>query len=376
MRLSPLTKRGVLVGVLLLLLVIIFTVGYSASESIISPKDVKICLTEDILINPVLQESDIWKIDSKAVYTDTQDLVDNDFLGEKNQSQSFEVLIKNVFQTTEDSTTTLTLVESPTLTKRPENLLVDIKSPREMTLLKATEEKVFVHQVKSGESLWDISRMYGINIETIIGANQHIKNIEKLKVGQELKILCEKGIIHRVSSYETLSDISRIYGIGVTEIKRYNSLKSSNLKVGQTLIIPGASPLKLEFRSGFSEDFIWPLSSYKRISSPFGKRGSGMHNGVDLAVATGNLVKAAKSGKVIFAGYASGYGYAVYIKHDDKTTTRYGHNSKLLVKTNGFVYQGETIALSGNTGTSTGPHVHFEIRINDKPQDPLKYLKK
>ncbi len=371
MRLSPLAKREVLGGVLLFAIIIFFTITYSFSEPITPPEEAKICLTEDILLNPILQDREIWKVNSKTVYSENQDISENPILAEKNEYLGF--LLNNSFSET-DSSVNLTLIESPILNTRPENLLVDIKSSREKTLLKAAGVKVSVHKVKSGESLWDISRMYGIDIETIIGANQQDTNINKLKVGQELNILSEKGVIHKVNPYETLSSISRLYGIATKEIMNFNDLKSSNLKIGQTLVIPEAIPLDLECRSGFSEGFIWPVRA--RISSVFGSRWGKMHNGIDLVVSTGTPVKAAKSGKIIFAATASGYGKAVYIQHDDKTVTRYGHNSKLLVKKNDYVYQGEIITLSGNTGVSTGPHLHFEIRINGKPQNPLNYLKK
>ena len=96
---------------------------------------------------------------------------------------------------------------------------------------------------------------------------------------------------------------------------------------------------------------------------------------IDLAVPIGTTVRAAAAGKVIFSGTQSGYGRLVIIDHGNGITTRYGHNSKLLVSVGQWVEAGERIALSGNTGNSTGPHLHFEIRINGSSVDPLKYLK-
>ena len=123
-------------------------------------------------------------------------------------------------------------------------------------------------------------------------------------------------------------------------------------------------------------EYIWPCEG--RISSGFGYRkiavGSRNHKGIDLAVNVGTDVKAAKDGVVTFAGWASGYGYLVKLKHADGDETYYGHNSLLLVQEGDTVAQGAVIASSGNTGRSTGPHLHFEIRLSGTPVNPVNYL--
>ena len=117
-----------------------------------------------------------------------------------------------------------------------------------------------------------------------------------------------------------------------------------------------------------------------RLSSRFGSRSaptkgaSTNHKGVDWALPIGTAVVASNAGTVTKAGWASGYGYAVYIKHADGRETRYAHLSKVLVKVGQTVSQGQRIALSGNTGRSTGPHLHFEIRVNGVAVDPLTQL--
>lgn len=125
--------------------------------------------------------------------------------------------------------------------------------------------------------------------------------------------------------------------------------------------------------------FIKPISG-GRLSSPFGKRSapkkgaSTYHKGMDWAVPTGTAVYASCGGTVSKAGWGSGYGYVVYITHADGSQTRYAHLSKVLVKSGQTVKQGERIALSGNTGVSTGPHLHFEILMNGTQVNPAKYL--
>ncbi len=364
-----LTRRIVVSGVLVIVLLLVFAIAHGASDLSLKPEEIQIDLTKDIMVNPILENRNIWEINEVDMYAERHDLSKNEILA--NGNNTIELFIENAFKVTGTAVDVATSpLPSPTV--RPENIHIDIKSTRENTLLKAAGIKIFVHKVQPGETLWDISRMYGIDLDTLVGANLDITNIEKLKVGQELRILNSKGLIHRVTQYETLSDISRIYGISTKTIMNFNDLKSSRLHVGDTLIIPGVSPSKLEFRSGFSNEFIWPLRG--PLSSPFGIRWGKQHNGIDLAANRNTPVKAAKSGKVIFSGEASGYGKVVYIKHDDNTETRYAHNDKLLVKTGDFVYQGEVISRSGNTGTSTGPHLHFEIRLKGKPVNPLKYL--
>ena len=99
-----------------------------------------------------------------------------------------------------------------------------------------------------------------------------------------------------------------------------------------------------------------------------------MHTGIDIAVPTGTPVHASPAGTVVYAGWMSGYGYLVAIDHGGGLATAYAHNSSLLVKVGEHVSQGQVISLSGSTGHSTGPHVHFEVRINGVPVDALLYL--
>ncbi|MGE5587894.1 MAG: murein hydrolase activator EnvC family protein [Clostridia bacterium] len=125
--------------------------------------------------------------------------------------------------------------------------------------------------------------------------------------------------------------------------------------------------------------FVMPVTG--RISSDFGMRfhpilkKSRFHSGMDIAVPTGTLVRAAADGVVIYSGWVSGYGYTVIIDHGGGLSTLYGHNSSLLVKGGQSVLQGDRIAKSGSTGLSTGPHVHFEVRDNGTPVNPWQWLK-
>jgi murein DD-endopeptidase MepM/ murein hydrolase activator NlpD len=117
---------------------------------------------------------------------------------------------------------------------------------------------------------------------------------------------------------------------------------------------------------------VWPVSG--PITSGFGTRWGRMHEGIDIAVPSGTPVHAAASGTVIYAAWMTGYGNLVVLDHGNGLATAYAHNSSLLVTVGQHVSQGQTISLSGSTGHSTGPHVHFEVRVNGVAVDPLGYL--
>jgi len=135
---------------------------------------------------------------------------------------------------------------------------------------------------------------------------------------------------------------------------------------------------KIKYSGG---KLLWPVPSSSVITSPFGTRYHPIlkqyrtHTGIDIAAQTGASILAAADGQVIFAGYYGGYGYAVIIDHGDGISTLYGHNSALLVKEGDTVKRGQVIAKAGSTGLSTGPHLHFEVRKNGVPVNPMDWLK-
>ncbi len=118
--------------------------------------------------------------------------------------------------------------------------------------------------------------------------------------------------------------------------------------------------------------FIWPVSG--TFTSPFGYRWGRLHAGIDVAVPEGTPLRAADGGSVAIAGWTGGYGNYTCINHGSGISTCYGHQSRLAVSVGQSVSQGQVIGYSGNTGNSTGPHLHFEVRINGNPVDPMGYL--
>jgi murein DD-endopeptidase MepM/ murein hydrolase activator NlpD len=135
-----------------------------------------------------------------------------------------------------------------------------------------------------------------------------------------------------------------------------------------------------------SQDFIggamlWPVSGYSKLSSRFGNRMHPtlrvpkMHTGMDIPCPTGTPIRASNGGTVIMAGWNGSYGNVVMIDHGGKIVTLYAHNSSLAVSEGDVVAQGQTIASAGSTGRTTGPHCHFEVRVNGEYQDPEQWVR-
>ena len=140
-------------------------------------------------------------------------------------------------------------------------------------------------------------------------------------------------------------------------------------RIRQQLARGGSSPV---VGTPSTTGFIWPASG--PVTSGFGMRWGKMHEGIDIAVPYGAPVYASKAGRVEIADWYGGYGNVVVIDHGGGVTTWYGHNSSFTVGVGDYVSQGQQIARAGSTGNSTGPHVHFEIRINGQAQNPMNYL--
>lgn len=232
-------------------------------------------------------------------------------------------------------------------------------------------KRVKVHTVRSGETLWDIAHQHGLNIDSLIGAN-NISNMNSIKPGQKFKILPIKGIIYRVSPGESVASIASKFNIKTETIMKDNNLDNpSNLKIDQELILRGAKP-EFSYKDRLDQKFMYPINT--RITSYYGPRWGRVHEGIDFAAPMGSPIRAVSSGRVVYSGWASGYGYVVIIEHQKGLRTLYAHNSKLLVRNGESVGRGEVISRSGNTGNSTGPHLHFEVQVNGRPENPLNYI--
>ncbi len=151
------------------------------------------------------------------------------------------------------------------------------------------------------------------------------------------------------------------------------SLEAENSKVTARIqaLTGGSGGTPGPIRRG-SGALIWPING--TISSPFGMRWGRLHAGIDIPASVGTPIRAADSGKVILAGSQGGYGNYTCIQHSGSMSTCYAHQSSIGVSVGQSVRQGQVIGATGNTGNSTGPHLHFEVRINGSPVDPVGYL--
>jgi murein DD-endopeptidase MepM/ murein hydrolase activator NlpD len=285
----------------------------------------------------------------------------------------------------------------------PESMLTPLDQAIEDVI--KDQETPGEYEVVSGDTLSEISIKVNIPMDQIIAMNSETLTDENstIRVGDKLIITVPQPelSVERMEQnyYEEIYDADVIYVDNdswyTTQTKilqqpsagfrrvvadvSYLNDREVTRDILKEEVVMEAVPKIVERGTKIPPTYIKPISG-GRLSSNFGRRksptkgASSYHKGVDWSVPTGTAVFASCGGTVARAGWGSGYGYCVYINHEDGRQTRYGHLSKVLVKVGQTVKQGERIALSGNTGVSTGPHLHFEILINGSQVNPLKYL--
>lgn len=271
-------------------------------------------------------------------------------------------------------------------------------------LLTQKQEMQQIYTVQSGDTLSEISLTVGLPLDEIIALNDELENENTLiRVNQELIITVPEPELSvmwtETARYEEAYDlpIEYIYNdewytnqsvtrqqpsagyheAAVLVTRRNDSELERETLYEEILFEPVAKVI--EIGTIIPPSYIKPISG-GRLTSSFGRRNaptagaSTNHKGVDWATPVGTAVCASSAGTVVRAGWGSGYGYVVYINHPNGTQTRYGHLSKIYVSVGQYVNQGDIIAASGNTGRSTGPHLHFEILVNGVQVNPFSYL--
>jgi len=254
-----------------------------------------------------------------------------------------------------------------------------------------TRNKIIEYAVQSGDTVSSIASNFGLNVNTILWENNLSSN-SLIKPGAKLTILPTNGIRHTVAKNENIGKLATKYGVTAEVIIEGNDMEEDEaLKIGQKLFIPGGKKIventtivnrtyagttitqntnsnqKPAYTGG---KLLWPTVG-ARITQYY----SWSHKGLDIANKTGTPLYAAEDGTVERSGWSNGYGYNVIINHGGGLKTLYGHASKLYVKAGDTVSRGEVIAAMGSTGWSTGPHIHFEVRVNGVQQNPLNYIK-
>lgn len=284
-------------------------------------------------------------------------------------------------------------------------------------------EKI-TYRVEKKDTVQSVAKKFGVKPETIMINNQTAMD-NKLKVGEVLTFPSIDGLYYKLQKNETLAKVAKKYGVRVVDIVDYNNINPKKLKAGTTLFLKGVTLKKykdVEARlvaaqqakeeekkerakkgkgkkggaaapppdttgggddggtpvSHSEEGFAFPVR-YAGVTSPFGNRFHPvlkryiLHTGVDL-VAKYVPLRASKAGVVTFAGNMSGYGKIIIIKHENGYETRYAHLSVISTNVGEHVNKGDLIGKTGNSGRTTGAHLHFEIRHNGVPKNPMKYL--
>ena len=266
------------------------------------------------------------------------------------------------------------------------------------------QEKNTAYEVVAGDTLSGISLATNIPLDRLIELNENLENENSIiRIGEELIITIpepELSIVREEELYyeeeydeeiiyidnddwyttetKTMQEPSAGFRRVVAKVQFRNDTEVSRDIVKEEVVMEAVAKIVMR-GTKIPPTYIKPLSGGRK-SSGFGRRraptrgASSYHKGVDWSTPTGTAVFASSGGTVAKAGWGGGYGYVVYINHADGKQTRYAHLSKVLVSSGQSVKQGDKIALSGNTGISTGPHLHFEMLVNGSHVNPESYL--
>jgi murein DD-endopeptidase MepM/ murein hydrolase activator NlpD len=241
------------------------------------------------------------------------------------------------------------------------------------------------HKVKAGQNISIIAARYDVDVE-LLAAMNNLDPSATPQQGTTIWIPQEPQQTITVTAGDSLWQLAQKYNTTINTIVQQNAISNPNyLKIGQKLVLPANTSAEYQqiihnvVTASRSQPwtpsllFSWPLQG--EITSCFGNRESGFHHGLDIAAEKGTEIAAAQAGTIIEAGWLSGiYGRGIVIDHSDGYKTLYAHVQDIEASVGDHVQTGDVIATIGMTGLTTGPHLHLEIRINDKAVDPLNYL--
>lgn len=279
-----------------------------------------------------------------------------------------------------------------------------ITSPEEAAdQITKESQKNEIYEVQAGDTLSTIANGHGLYVRDVLALNSGLSENTVLQIGDEIIITVpqpeltvmtveqstyeeeyfgEVEYVYNDNWYTTKSEVLQEEVAGYHEvtalITKRNGTEESREMINEVVLKEPVCKI-VEIGTQTPPTYIRPLSGGRQTSG-YGMRkaptkgASTNHRAIDWATPTGTAIWASSGGTVSVAGWQSGYGYVVYINHPDGNQTRYGHLSKILVSAGQKVKQGQKIALSGNTGRSTGPHLHFELRVNGTPVNPYNYI--
>ena len=287
---------------------------------------------------------------------------------------------------------------------KPINILLSSIQNRNEALRQMTEgdSAEYYHIVEADETKESLRETFGVDAEDIYDENND-KQVGKVYQGDKVCIrkkskplsvkMVETGKMREIVKYETVKKDSKDYYIGDTHVEQEGvdgiqifegtvtkvsgkivDRQTKNIEVirekQDKVVLVGTTKRPKTAPNG---TYIIPTENFI-VTSGFGARWGTRHEGADLAAPTGTPIYATDGGTIVQAGYYGGYGLCIDIQHEPGRLTRYGHCSATLVNVGDKVYQGQLIGKVGNTGRSTGPHLHFEIRFNGTAVNPLPYL--
>lgn len=250
-----------------------------------------------------------------------------------------------------------------------------------------TRDSTIEYNVKPGDTVSSIAQEFGLRSSTILWAN-NLSSYSYIRPGDVLKILPTNGVSHKIKSGDTISKIAKKYGTEEEKIIAFNKLvDATDITVGEIIMVPGGQIVPT-----YTSRTTWsPSYNYKKPTSSAQKSSDKMlwptnghvitqyyhwrHHGLDIDGDYSSPLYAADSGTVESVGWLGGYGLQILINHGNGIKTRYAHASKIFVSRGQKVNRGETIAMMGTTGHSTGTHIHFEVIVNGIKQNPLHYIR-
>ncbi len=228
--------------------------------------------------------------------------------------------------------------------------------PRHSISATAHSHKPVIRYVRANDTLYSIGKKFGINYRLIARRN-HISYPYRIYIGQRLYIDRQAPLSHDPTA-------GKIRSISKAPPKKHRTVHKKR--------IASKSAHKTKAK-GYTGRLLWPVKG--TVTSKFGRRGSRMHDGIDINAREGTPVHAAASGEVVYAdSRLSGYGKLIIIRHGKNLFTAYGHNQRMLVRKGTKVRAGDVIGRVGHTGRASGPHLHFEVRQGSTPVNPLAYL--
>jgi LysM repeat protein len=248
----------------------------------------------------------------------------------------------------------------------PEGTLADIEEHE------PGSDQISLYVVRKGDTLSQIAKMFGVTTNTVLWAND-LKSARDIRPGDQLVILPITGVRHTVTKGETLATIVKKYKGDMADVLSFNGLsEGATVAVGDVVIIPdGVEASAAVVTSGTTSRLRSTggpeIPGYFTRPLIGGRKSQGLHgyNGIDIATPVGTPIMAAAGGTVTVArgfGWNGGYGQYVVVSHPNGTQTLYAHLSDVIVSQGQSVIQGQVIGYSGNSGKSTGAHLHFEVR--------------